>query len=89
MPDTTGFDRVRAPLSDADRDSIHHARKQSVRDEVLDVVVERLARVLGAMPDGARPALSITEVFPDAWKGCARPASVQFVDSPGVLARIG
>lgn len=89
MPDTTGFDRVRAPLSDADRDTVHHAQQQSVRDEVLDVVIDRLARVLMAMPDGARPALAITEVFPDAWRGCARPASVQLVDSPGVLARIG
>lgn len=89
MPDTTGFDRVRAPLSDADRDSIHHARRQSVRDEVLDVVIDRLARVLQAMPDASRPALSLTEVFPDAWKGHARPASVELIDSPGVLARIG
>jgi hypothetical protein len=46
MNEKTESDRVRAPLSDADRYTISLAMKHSVRDEVLDVVVERLARDL-------------------------------------------
>ncbi len=47
MTENTGPTRVRAPLGDADRLTISLAAKQCVRDEVLDVVIDRLAAALG------------------------------------------
>ena len=79
-----------APLSDADRELIAHARRRCISDEVLDVVVDRLARAIASMRDPEEPpALAITEVFPEAWAASSCSASVRFIDSPGVLARIG
>lgn len=89
MSDTNGFDRIRSPLGDADREAIEHARRQCVRDEVLDVVVERVARAIAALRDDDPPQLTLTEVLPIGWRGGAGAASVRRVDSPCVLARIG
>jgi hypothetical protein len=57
MKEKTGCTRVRAPLGDADRLTISLAAKQCVRDEVLDVVIERLAVALGY---GGAPASTPT-----------------------------
>jgi hypothetical protein len=60
MKDKTDCTRVRAPLGDADRLTISLAARQCVRDEVLDVVIERLAIALGyGAGVGATPALRL------------------------------
>ena len=89
MPDQTGSIRVRAPLSDAGRTLLPRASREAIRDEVLDVVVERVARAIAGLRDDAAPALALTEVFPEVCRGYPRPASVEFIGAPGVVARIG
>lgn len=105
MNEKTGSDRVRAPLSDADRYTISLAMKHSVRDEVLDVVVDRIARDL-RLSDGPPalrlrrddheppPALptdpSLIEPRVNAWSGLARSPVVTVLPREGpVLAKIG
>lgn len=105
MNEKNGYDRVRAPLSDADRLTISLAMKHSVRDEVLDVVVERMARDLrlGEGPPPLRlcrdddeppppvsPDPSMIEPRVNAWSGLARSPVVTVLPREGpVLAKIG
>ncbi|MGP1308607.1 MAG: hypothetical protein ACTS27_00225 [Phycisphaerales bacterium] len=86
MPEENGPYRIRAPLSDADRSILADSMRTAVRDEVLDVVVERLARDLERMVppprcvDGA-----LVETRP-----ISAPPKVRLAPDGGpVLARIG
>ncbi len=83
MNEKTGSTRVRAPFGDADRLTISLAARQCVRDEVLDVVIERLAAALGY---GDRPAsmpglrLHLSEISVEA--------DARLPDSAGVEPRV-
>jgi hypothetical protein len=92
-------------LSDADRYTISLAMKHSVRDEVLDVVVDRLARDLRLSdgppvlrlrrdddepPPPPSPDPSMIEPRVSAWSGLARSPVVTVLPREGpVLAKIG
>ena len=105
MNEKTGYDRVRAPLSDADRLTISLAMKHTVRDEVLDVVVDRLARDLRLgdstpawrltrsdpePPDGPIGHPALIEPRVNAWSGLGRDPVVTVLPREGpVLAKIG
>jgi len=104
MTEETGCDRVRAPLGDAERLTIGLAMKQSVRDEVLDVVVERIARDIGlCAPSHSQPTLRLRRAKTDddppgaAWPEptgatpLVRVVTRHDADrwNGGVLARIG
>ena len=105
MNEKNGSDRVRAPLSEADRLTISLAMKHTVRDEVLDVVVDRIARDLRLSDgppvlrlrrdDDEPPSLlsrdpSMVEPRVNAWSGLARSPVVTVLPREGpVLAKIG
>jgi len=95
MRDMTGTRRVCAPFGDADRMIIRHAAERAVRDEVLDVVIERIARDLARMDE--RPRLALRPAPADGPEVVVATRTVPIEQStlrvrPGggaVVARIG